>query len=317
MLGVRVKLPQNGAVDTSAIGTAMKLHFLKYFSVLAEELHFGRAAIRLSITQPPLSAAIKSLEEELGVQLLLRNSKVVQLTPAGAAFLAEARQILERVTRAASVVKSIDSGMSGRLDIGMSPALIYREVPRIVAQFNREMPGVETVLHETPLSEQIDKLMHGQIHAGFLNGSTIPPQLKSVPLKPDEFVLCVPEGHALAAKQVVDLREIADERFIMFSREIGPANHDNMIANFSRAGIHPRTVHQARAWQTMMGMVEQGCGVAMVPRSMARARMGGVCLIPLAGPTVAAPAMLAWNPALVAPALEKFIESAVRTIGVD
>jgi DNA-binding transcriptional LysR family regulator len=292
----------------------MKLHYLRYFSVLAEELHFGRAAARLAITQPPLSAAIKSLEEELGVQLLLRNSKMVQLTPAGAAFVVEAHQILDRVTRATSVVKSIDSGMSGRLDIGMSPALIYREVPRIVAQFNREMPGIELVLHETPVAEQIDKLMHGQIDAGFLNGSTIPPQLKSIALKPDVFVLCVPEGHALAHKQVVDLREIAEEPFIMFSREVGPANHDNMIANFSRAGIYLRTVHQARAWLTMMAMVAEGCGVAMVPGSMARARMGGICLIPLAGPPIVAPALLAWNPTLVAPALETFIESAARTI---
>jgi DNA-binding transcriptional LysR family regulator len=292
----------------------MKLHYLRYFSVLAEELHFGRAAVRLAITQPPLSAAIKSLEEELGVRLLLRNSKMVRLTPAGAAFLVEARQILERVTRAAGVIKSIDSGMSGRLDIGMSPALIYREVPRIVAHFNREMPGIEIVLHETPVAEQIEKLMHGQINAGFLNGSAIPPLLKSIPLKPDVFVLCVPEGHALAHKQVVDLKEIAEEPFIMFSREVGPANHDNMIANFSRAGIYLRTVHQARAWLTMMAMVAEGCGVAMVPGSMSRVRMGGVCLIPLAGPAIVAPALLAWNPTLVAPALERFIESAARTI---
>src|ERR1700733_15272585 len=112
----------------------MKLNYFKYFIALAEELHFGRAASRLAITQPPLSAAIKALEEELDVQLLRRNSKIVELTPAGAAFLVEARQILERVTRASSAVKAIGSGMSGRLDLGMSPALIYREAPRIAGR---------------------------------------------------------------------------------------------------------------------------------------------------------------------------------------
>src|ERR1700733_5150837 len=167
----------------------MKLNYFKYFIALAEELHFGRAASRLAITQPPLSAAIKALEEELDVQLLRRNSKVVELTPAGAAFLVEARQILERVTRASSAVKAIGSGMSGRLDLGMSP-------------------------------EQLENLLHGQLHAGFINGSTIPPQLQSIGLKDDVFVLCVPEGHAKATKAQIDLTEMADEKFLIFSRAI-------------------------------------------------------------------------------------------------
>jgi DNA-binding transcriptional LysR family regulator len=295
----------------------MKLNYFRYFIVLAEELHFGRAASRLAMTQPPLSAAIKSLEEELDVQLLRRNSKLVELTPAGAAFLVEARQILERVTRANSLVKAIGGGMSGRLDIGMSPALIYRETPRIVKQFGLESPGIEVVLHEKPLAEQLENLMHGQLHAGFINGSAIPPQLASLPLKDDVFVLCIPENHPKAANTEIDLKEMADEEFIIFSRAIGPANHDNMIANFSRAGIHPRTVHQGRGWLTIMAMVSRGLGVAIVPSSMARAKMGGVRLIPMPGPSIVAPAALVWNPSLVAPTLLKFLESATRTLETD
>jgi DNA-binding transcriptional LysR family regulator len=292
----------------------MKLHFIKYFSVLAEELHFGRAAGKLAITQPPLSAAIKSLEEELDVQLLRRNSKHVELTAAGAAFLIEARQILERVNRASLVVKAIGGGMSGRLDLGMSPALVFRDVPEIVDRFGLEAPGIEIVLHEKPLSEQLEDLLHGQLQAGFINGSTIPPQLQSIALREDHFVLCVPEGHPKASSVEVDLRDVADEKFIMFSREIGPANHDNMIANFSRAGIHPRTVHQARGWLTIMAMVSRDLGIAVVPSSMARARMGGVRLVPIAGEAIAAPAALVWNPASVAPTLERFLRSATATI---
>jgi DNA-binding transcriptional LysR family regulator len=110
---------------------------------------------------------------------------------------------------------------------------------------------------------------------------------------------------------------MADEKFILFSRAIGPANHDNIIANFSRAGIHPRTVHQARGWLTIMAMVSQGLGVALVPSSMGRARMGGVRLIPMPGRSIAAPAALVWSPTLVAPTLEKFLESAKRSIGAE
>lgn len=292
----------------------MKLHLLKYFSVLAEELHFGRAASRLSITQSPLSLGIKALEDELGVRLLLRNSKMVQLTPAGAAFVIEARQVLERLSRAKTLVQSVDSGMTGRLDVGMSPSLVYREVQQIVDRFNSELPGVEIVLHEMILYEQFENLLRGQIHAGFTNGSTTPPQLKSIPLVPDHYVVCLPEGHSKAQARVINLRDMVDDRFIVFSREVGPANYDQMIATFARAGIHPRTVHQSRTWHTIVAMVSQGFGVALVPGSMAKSRMAGVRFVPFSGFSAPAPAMLVWNPAHAAPALASFVESAGRTV---
>src|SRR5438132_3761212 len=125
----------------------MKLHFLKYFCVLAEELHFHRAADKLAISQPPLTAAIKSLEAELGVQLLVRSSKMVELTSAGAAFLVEAREILERVSRASDLVRAFDEGVRGRLDVGLSGSLLYREVPEIIGQFRNDMPTIDVLLH--------------------------------------------------------------------------------------------------------------------------------------------------------------------------
>ncbi|HSW18736.1 MAG TPA: LysR family transcriptional regulator [Ramlibacter sp.] len=292
----------------------MKLHVLKYLSVLAEELHFGRAAQRLSITQSPLSLAIKALEDELGVLLLVRNRRTVRLTPAGVAFVDEARQILDRVERAALVARVVDSGMTGRLDIGMSPALIFRDVLPIVDQFNASDPGVEIVLHEMQLSEQQSCLERGQLHAGFAHGK-VAPHLKAISLPPDKFVLCVPKNHPMADRSVVDLREMGSDRFVMFSRQNGLATeHDQIIGLLDRAGIHPRTVHMARTWLAMMAMVSQDRGVALVPGSLANAGMAHVRLIPLLGRPVAVAASLMWNPALVAPTLEKFLESAARTL---
>src|SRR5688500_6684658 len=121
----------------------MKTHLLRYFVVLAEELHFGRAAQRLSITQPPLSSAIKALEDELGVQLLERSSKHVALTPAGAAFLKEARLVLERVATASETARAVAAGKRGRLEVGFTGSMIYREVPRIVAGFSARQPDLE------------------------------------------------------------------------------------------------------------------------------------------------------------------------------
>lgn len=292
----------------------MKLHFLRYFTVLAEELHFGRAAQRLAITQPPLSSAIKALEEELGVQLLSRSSKHVELTPAGAAFLEEARQILERVGRAGNVARAVAGGLRGRLEVGMTGSLVYREVPAVVQAFAAQMPGIELLLREMSTAEELDALLHGQLHAGFLNAATVPPQLEAIALPNDEFVLCLPQDHPMARQPEVDLQALAGESFVMFSREVSPANYDNVIAIFSRAGIHPRTVHAARQWLTIVAMVAHGLGISLVPSSLTRSRVHGVRFVPFGGAPARSPALLVWNPANANPALASFLDSARRTL---
>lgn len=292
----------------------MKLQTLRYFCVLAEELHFGRAATRLAISQPPLSTAIRALEEEVGATLLVRNSKMVQLTPAGAAFLVEAKEVMERVTRMSSVARAADTGLQGRIDIGMTSSLLYRDMPGVLAEFRREVPGVELVLHELSTSEQIDKLMRRQIHAAFVQGSARSPQLQSIALPDDVFVLCLPEGHPRAGAKTLHLRELAEESFIMFSRDSAPASHDHVIGVFSRFGMHPRIVHAARTWMTIVAMVAQDYGVALVPQSLARVGVVGVRFLSLKGAPSPVPASLVWNPAQVPLALEKFLASAARTI---
>jgi DNA-binding transcriptional LysR family regulator len=292
----------------------MKLHFLRYFSVLAEELHFGRAAGRLAMTQPPLSSAIKSLEQELGVQLLERDSRRVRLTPAGAAFLIEANQILERVAKASSVAKAVAGGMHGRLEVGVTGSLIYRKVPAIVKAFRREMPGVDVVLREMSTADQTAALLHGQLHAGFINAAAVPPQLQSMPLAADEFVLCLPADHPRSDATSLKLQDLAGEQFVMFSRDVAPANHDNVIAIFSQAGIHPTTVHAARQWLTIIAMVAHGLGVSLVPRSLSRSKVDGVRFVRLRGVRAQSPALLAWNPEFEAAVVASFLEVARAAI---
>jgi DNA-binding transcriptional LysR family regulator len=292
----------------------MKLHLLRYFVVLAEELHFGRAADRLAITQPPLSLAIKSLEEELGVQLLIRSSKNVVLTAPGEALLQEARQIMERVARATAITKAAASGLRGYLEIGMAGSLVYRGVPAIIREFSSAMPGVNVVLREMSTSEQLHEILQGRLDAGFLNASTVPPQFKSVPLVEDEFVACLPDSHRHADAKAVALKDLAQDRFVMFARDVSPANYDNVVAIFSKAGIHPLTVHAARQWLTVVAMVAEGLGVSLVPQSLTASQVKGVRFVPLGGTPAPAPALLVWNPAHVNPALARFIEGAMETI---
>ena len=288
----------------------MKIHLLRYFVVLAEELHFGRAAARLSITQPPLSSALKALEEELGVQLLERNSKHVALTAAGAAFLKEARLVLERVTMAGDTARAVAGGMRGRLDVGFTGSMIYRDVPRIVTTFTRRLPDIEVNLREMSTSEQLDALLHGQLHAGFLNASALPPPLAGLALTDDTLVCCLPETHALANSKAVNLKQLADETFVMFARDVAPANHDNVIAVFSRAGIHPRTRHAARQWLTVVALVAAGMGVALVPASIAKAGISGARLLPIRGMAPRTVGVLAWNTSRGLAVLDSFIEVA-------
>ena len=292
----------------------MKLHLLRYFTVLAEELHFGRAASRLAITQPPLSSAIKALEEELGVRLLERDSKHVRLTPAGTAFLAEARQILERVARAGDTARAVAGGLRGRLDVGVTGSMVYREVPRIVERFAQVMPGIDVTLREMATSEQIDALLHGQLHAGFINAGTVPDPLAALPLRDDRLVCCLPEGHPHADAPDVELATLANERFVMFSRDVAPANHDNIIATFSRAGIHPRTCHAARQWLTVVAMVAHGMGVALVPATLAQSGLRGVRFVPLRGAPAHTAGLLAWPAGQRVPALDAFVATAREVI---
>jgi len=293
--------------------SGMKLHLLRYFAVLAEELHFGRAAERLAITQPPLSSGIKALEEELGVKLFERTSKHVALTPAGHAYLAEVRVVLDRVARAGETARAVAEGLQGRLDIGFTGSMVYRDMPRIVRAFGGRAPGIEVNLREMSSSEQIEALLHRQLHAGFVNTSTVPPRLACLPLAADHFVCCLPEGHALARAAAVPLPALAQETFVMFARDVAPANHDNVIALFHRAGIHPHTRHAARQWLTVVSLVALGMGVALVPASLAQAGVQGVRFVPIAGlrhPTVG---VLAWHEETGVPALRAFLACAAGT----
>lgn len=241
----------------------MKTHLLKYFVVLAEELHFGRAAQKLSMTQPPLSTAIRQLEEDINVSLFYRDNKRVRLTPAGNAFLSEAQAILERMERACDIARGAAEGLLGRLDVGFTSSMLYRDLPQVVTAFAEQHPRMEVILHELSTTEQIDGLKRGQLQAGFINikePASVTSGLRCLSLREDQLVCCLPSNHPLAYKDGVNLKQLEDEPFVMFAREVAPTNHDNVISTLHRAGVHPKTRHAARQWLTVVAMV--GAGMA-------------------------------------------------------
>lgn len=274
----------------------MKFHTLRYFAVLADELHYGRAAKRLSITQPPLSSSIKALEQELGVQLFARTSREVRLTPAGKAYRAEVGKILEGLARAERAARTADQGATGDISVGFGASLIYRGILDIVKSYSERFPGVHVELIELPQLELLEKLQGRRIDLGFTNTPSIPDTLQSAPLPADEFAACLSVNHPLAYEAEIDLEVLATEQFVMFDRDIGPLNHQTISSIFHKAGVHPRMVHRTRSWLTMVAMVSAGCGAALLPFSMARAGMEGVRFVPLRGPKTLAMARLVWNP---------------------
>ncbi len=286
----------------------MKTHLLRYFVALAEERHFGRAAQRLCITQPPLSMALKTLEQDLGASLMDRDAKNVRLTPAGEAFLVEARKVLAQLQHAADVVRGVAEGMQGRLDVGITGSMVYRQVPDFCRAFRAERPLVEVCLHEMSTREQLQAIASGQIDCGFLNIGTPPDGLQTLSIGEEPFVCCLPATHVLAQQPDIDLRELARDTFVMFAREVAPANYDNVIACLQQAGIHPHTRHAARQWLTVMALVSAEQGVALVPSCMQRVGMNGVVFVPLRGPQQAmTPAVMAWRADQPAAVLQAFI----------
>ena len=292
----------------------MELRHLRYFLVLAEELHFGRAAKRLSITQPPLSLTLRSLEDELGVRLFERNSKQVTLTPAGAAFLGEVRPMLDQVRLACDVTRAVGAGRRGHLAVGFTGSMIYRGVPEIVSAFALQHPGIEVSLREMSSTEQINAIKNCQLHAAFVNAREVPDDLAGQALKEDNFVACLPDSHPLAKRKVLDLKRLADQPFVMFTREVAPANYDNVIAICANAGFHPKTSFAARQWLTVAALVANGLGVSLVPASIARTQIAGACFVPIGDRSARSSALFLWNPKRIAPGLKLFIKMVSSTL---
>jgi DNA-binding transcriptional LysR family regulator len=259
----------------------MELKQLRYFVAVAEELHFGRAARRLFISQPALSFDIRRFEEQLGVQLLERNSKTVALTNAGHVLLGEARRLLQQAEEAERMTTRSAHGLAGRLRIGFVNSMLYRGLPEAVQRFEAEHPAVEIVLKEMNTAEQARALQQLQIDVGFAHWGHFPPEVQTSVLLSEAFVCCLPASHPLARRRRIELSKLAREPFILFPRGVSPHYHDQIIATCVEAGFSPQIRHEARLWQTVVTMVEFGMGIALVPQALARMQTTRVVFRPL------------------------------------
>jgi DNA-binding transcriptional LysR family regulator len=256
----------------------VELRHLRYFVAVAEELHFGRAAQRLHIAQPPLSQQIRRLEQGLGVRLFHRTKRRVELTDAGRAFLVEARLTLAQAEHATEVASRAARGEVGQLIIGYMASAELNVFPRLLPAFRKRHPDVELVFQLLGASEQFQMLRDGQIHAGFLRLPASSPALTVKPIFREPLVVVLPERHPLARRRSLALPALRGERFLLFPRRFAPEYYDALMAIFRQAGVEPQVVHDTNRLHTTLSLVATGRGVSLTPKCVGRlARPGVVC----------------------------------------
>lgn len=286
----------------------MELRHLRHFVALAEELHFGRAARRLAISQPPLSFSIRQLEDDLGARLFERSSRQVRLTAAGAAFLVESRRILAQAAEARELVGRVAAGLGGRLQLGFVASMLYRGLPERLGAFQRAHPDIEVVLRELNSGEQIDALRAGRLDAGFVHAPTVPPELEGVEVLTEPFVCCLPQAHVQARRRWADLAGLAGEPLVLFAREVSPEYHDRIVSLCVESGFTPRHRHEVRHWLTVVAFVAAGMGVALVPASLVRAGIAGVRFVPVRNRRIQSVTRMVWPAGRLTPTLRGLVE---------
>lgn len=282
----------------------MNLRALRCFLAVAEELHFGRAARRLNISQPPLSQHVKALEAELGAPLFLRTKRSVRLTGAGSALLDEARRLVVQADGLRHIVQRADQGESGYLRAGFITSSVFTDTRKLYARLSRDVPGLTVMWQEMNSSEQIEALREGKIDIAFLHTPAHHPGLVGQVIVRDLMVMAVPEGHRLARRRRVPLEVFAGDDFVLPQRHMSPIFYDSIIAACRRVGISPAIPpHQPRNLLTILSLVSVGAGVSVVPSTLAAQGFPGVAFLRLGDPSLVAEVSALWNPANRSPVL--------------
>lgn len=265
----------------------MDLRHLRYFVAVAEELHFGRAAERLNMAQPPLSQAIRRLESELGVDLLHRTTRKVDLTDAGRGYLARARRILGEVDEAAHEARRVAAGAVGHLALGCVGSATYSLLPALSRGLRRELPGVDFSFRgEMLVPDQAAALRAGEIDVALLRPPIADLSLTVLPLRRDRLVVALPDDHPLAALRQVGVADLADTDLIVHSADRRSVMYDVVLGLLRDAGVEPRIRHEVGETSTLVTLVAGGLGAAVVPEPVTVLALDGVTFRPLVRPAV-------------------------------
>jgi len=298
----------------------MELRHLRYFTALAEELHFGRAASRLNISQPPLSQQIKALEVELDVRLFERTKRQVQLTEAGRLFLDEARATLAQAERARSIAGRAQRGEIGELHLGLfASAPLSISVSAALTAFRRSHPEVSLNLRERTSPQQIEDLQSERLDLGFLRSHirpTLPDRLTSLEVAREKLHVFLPKAHRLSTSdKPLSITALASEEFVFFDRQVRSTLHDQVYSLCAAAGYTPRVSQEANTNSMIMGLVAAGLGVSVLPAAQAQAGSPRIHTRPLKAPGAVTATWMAYRMERPDPMVDWFIDY-FKTAGV-
>lgn len=287
----------------------MEFRHLRYFLVLSEELHFGRAAQRLAISQPPLSTNIQQLEASVGAKLFTRNSKAVQLTEAGRAFVPQARALLEQAQQAARHARDVADGLAGSLQVGFVGTMLYRGLPALLRRFQAQHPRLRLTLKELSSSDQLIELAHDRLDLGFVHTTRVPTGLAQVQVASQPFIACLPAGHPLARRRTLALSALQGEPFACISRGVSADYHERIVSLCMDAGFTPEIRYELRHWLSVVSLVSQGLGVALVPQALRQSALPGAAFVALAGSSLPYDTYCLWKATRDHQALAAFVEA--------
>ncbi len=257
----------------------IELRHLRYFIAVAEELHFGRAAEKLNISQPPLSQQIQSLELQIGAMLLQRNNRTVRLTQAGEMFLKEAKSIVSKVEDISQQAARIHRGEEGKLTIGLtSSAPFLKKVSRVFRRFRIAHPLVNIRIEELNSQQQITPLVEGKLDLGVMRNGVLPDVLQHNLLRSEPLIAVIPSNHPLASLSPGELTyaHLADQPFVFFSKDVGTSLYDDILHRLAEAGITPFITQEVGEALTIIGLISAGLGVSILPASYQRIQVDGV-----------------------------------------
>ena len=289
---------------------ALSLRRLRYFVAVAEELHFGRAAERLQMAQPPLSKQIRVLEHELGLELFERSTRRVSLTTAGEILFDEARHVLAAAHGAERVMRAYRSGEGGVLRLGFVDSSAYVVMPRLLREYRERWPQVRYELRSLSSDQQIEALTHGEIDLGIGRTAGDGHAVEATRVLVEPLFIAVGAGHRLESRPSVRLDELAGEAFLGFDHRISPSLHAELVVLFGRAGLGYEPFMEAAEYTTIVGLVAAGAGIAVVPASVRGFQPEGVSYLPIDDRTAEVSLLLLTRPSEHLPLVQRALDLA-------
>jgi DNA-binding transcriptional LysR family regulator len=295
----------------------IELRHLRYFVAVAEELHFGRAALRLNLAQPPLSQQIRKLEDLLGYPLFVRTSRSVSLTNAGEALLQRARRMLRNVQRDIDEIRSIGHGDVGSLHVGFVGSAMLTMLPQVLRSYGEAHPRVKLHLHESFTAMVTEGLENGSLDAGILRDGDPLKGFEVITLFSEPFLAVVPATHPCAKQKNISVASLRHDPFVYYPRTAGTRAYEKPLTLCEEHGFRPQIVQEASHWLSILSLVGAGLGVTLAPACVRRIATEDVVCLPLRGAKAVSNIELSWLAGDTRPIVERFKQIAAGTPSVQ